>query len=279
MPEPNDQTPPPHTPAADDLPPGDHPLEVAARAGLGPLSAMSQKVWHGEAIPCVSCGLLVRRNSAACDSCGQDLSDEMIARMRKHAGPWYVLEHLRPFPGVTLERILLQMRRGLITSTSIIRGPATDYQWRFAVETPGLCRLFGRCWNCYHGVKETEPFCPACLSHLGFEKPPPGPASVAARQTPISQPPTTPAQPAVSPPVPTQTNSTSHLDALATAAQQAHQSQRLPLDEPARVGPIRAGWIAVAVVVLVLASLVWVTTIRSSETSRTPTNQSTTSTN
>jgi RNA polymerase subunit RPABC4/transcription elongation factor Spt4 len=269
MPEPTSQTPSPQATAPDDLPAGDHPLEVAARAGIGPLSAMSQKVWHGEAIPCVSCGQLVRRNSAQCDSCGQDLTDEMIARMRKHAGPWYVLEHLRPFPGVSIERILLQVRRGLITSTSIVRGPATDYQWRFAVETPGLCRLYGRCWNCFHGIKETEPYCPACLSYLGFEKPAAATNAVATAPTPPTQNATTttsPGRPAVSQPAQNQTNATSHLDALATAAQQAHQSQPRALDEPPRVGPVRAGWIALAVVIFVLACLVWYTTVRSGET-------------
>ncbi len=265
MPEPTSETPSPQE-TAGEHPTGDHPLEVAARAGMGPLSAMSKKVWHGEATPCVSCGQLVRRNSAQCDSCGQDLTDEMIARMRKHAGSWYVLEHLRPFPGVTLDRILLQVRRGLITPTSIVRGPSTDYQWRFAVETPGLCCLFGRCWNCFNGVKENESYCPACLSHLGFEKPVQSTASVETVPSQNAQAPANPsAPPAPSPteaPIEVKGSSSPHLDALATAAQQAQQAQRSTIDEPARLGPIRAGWVAAAIVVFVLASLVWYTTIR-----------------
>ena len=128
-----------------DLPPGNHALEVAARQGIGPLSALGRETWHGRALPCVSCGQLVARNAPVCDHCAQDLSKEMLAKMAAHAGPWDVLEHVRPFPGVSLERIVRQIRRGLITETSIIRGPSTDFQWRFAVETPGLCRYFGRC--------------------------------------------------------------------------------------------------------------------------------------
>jgi len=91
--------------------------------------------------------------------------------MRQHAGPWFVLEHVRPFPGVSLERVVRQIRRGLITETSIVRGPSNDYQWRFAVETPGLCRYFGKCWCCHGAVTLSETYCPHCLHYLTFEKP------------------------------------------------------------------------------------------------------------
>jgi hypothetical protein len=163
-----------------DPPPGNHALEIAARAGFGPLSPLGRKAWHGDAAPCVSCGQLVRREETVCDRCGQDLSEEMLDKMRAHAGPWFVLEHVRPFPGVSLERIIRQIRRGLITETSIVRGPSTDYQWRFAVETPGLCRCFGRCWHCHQQVSLTDTYCRHCLSSLSFEKPrsiPPAPAA------------------------------------------------------------------------------------------------------
>jgi len=197
----------------------------------------------------------------------------MLVKMRKHAGPWYVLEHLRPFPGVTLERILLQVRRGLITPTSIVRGPSTDHQWRFAVETPGICRLFGRCWNCYHGVRQSETYCPACLSHLGFEKPAPKTVSTNAASAPPKA-----MQPAgaTAPSSLTQTATTiaqPNLNALASAARMARNSNRPTLDGTATVGPIRAGWIAVAAIAIVLSSLVWVTTLRSGESKHSSANQ------
>lgn len=154
-----------------DLPPGSHPLEVAARRGIGPLSPRGREVWHGHARPCVSCGQLVLHDAAECDECGQDLSQEMLEKMRAHAGPWYVLEHVRPFPGVSLERIVRQIRRGLITETSIVRGPSTDYQWRYAIETPGLCRYFERCWQCHEKVSPADTYCRSCLSYLSFERP------------------------------------------------------------------------------------------------------------
>lgn len=170
-------------------PPGNHPVEVAARRGIGPLSPLGRDVWHGHTWPCVSCGQLVLRNAKACDYCGQDLSEEMLEKMLAHAGPWYVLEHVRPFPGVSLERIIRQVRRGLITETSIVRGPPTHYQWRFAAETPGLCRYFGRCWHCHEEVSPSDSHCKYCLSSLSFEQPrsapavPPSPTAVASAKS------------------------------------------------------------------------------------------------
>lgn len=154
------------------MPVVDHPLEVAAKRGFGPLSEYSSDVWHGDGVPCVTCAQLVRRGATMCDACGQDLSPEMIQKMRAHAGPWYVYEHVRPFPGVSLDRIIRQIHRGLITETSIVRGPTTDYQWRFAVETPGLCRYFQRCWQCHVEVTASDLYCAHCLTSLSFDRMP-----------------------------------------------------------------------------------------------------------
>jgi len=151
-----------------ELPPGNHALEIAARRGIGPLSLLGRDAWHGEARPCVSCGQLVRRDALECDQCGQDLSEQMLDKMRIHCGPWYVHEHVRPFPGVTLERIVRQIRRGVIGETSIIRGPETNHQWRFAVETPGICRFFNSCWQCQEEIETTDAHCPDCGAPLGF---------------------------------------------------------------------------------------------------------------
>ena len=70
---------------------------------------------------------------------------------------------------MTLERIIRQLRRGVLTHVSIVRGPETNHQWRFAVETPGLCRYFGRCWNCHEEVKLADTHCPTCKCDLRFK--------------------------------------------------------------------------------------------------------------
>lgn len=141
-------------------------LETAADRGIGPLSDLARQAWHGQSRPCVSCGELVRRDAVNCDHCGQDMSLGMISRMKAHAGPWYVHEHVRPFPGVTLERLIRQARRGVLNATTIVRGPTTDHQWRFAGETPGLCKYVGLCWNCQAAVVPDHVTCPSCGTDL-----------------------------------------------------------------------------------------------------------------
>lgn len=298
----------PLQPSEFELPPGNHPLEIAARKGIGPLSPSGTEVWHGFGEPCVSCGQLVKRGSNECDQCGQDLSPAMLQRMRAHAGPWYVLEHVRPFPGVSLERIIRQVRRGLITETSIVRGPASDNQWRFATEIPGLCRYFGRCWQCHREVSPSDAFCQHCLSHLAFEKPQATPtdphsASVASGEAD----PNREAVPAVKPTVaarrqgptravPESAGRVSHpgLPSASTSADSVSASvapktptdeiRRLsaavgqielpshePIwDEPPRLAGIRATWLAAALLIVVIIVLLLVTQTRLPSPTPTP---------
>lgn len=281
------------------LPPGNHPLEIAARRGIGPLSPLGGEIWHGHAKPCVTCGQLVRRDATECDRCGQDLGDEMVEKMRAHAGPWYVLEHVRPFPGVSLERIVRQLRRGLVTETSIVRGPATDYQWRFAIETPGLCRYFGRCWNCHEEVSPSDTYCRYCLSNISFEQRRPAPAVPPSPQSVVS---------ARAEDLPTATDSPASIPDQSSEPEQgkaggraepadrtSHEHSLPPLtpseelmqlsaavdrsdvqahdalwDEPPRVAGIRATWVAAAVVVVAVIILLFFNRTRSGETPTPP---------
>lgn len=170
-------------------------VEIGAEKGFGPLSPLGLKVWHGESYPCVSCGQLVRRSAIVCDQCGQDLSLKMIMKMQTHAGPWYVLEHVRPFPGVTLDRLVRQAQRGVLTATTIVRGPTTYHQWRFAAETPALSKHLGLCWNCQAQVTAQDTHCPACKFNL--DEPLGG--EPAANATSARQSPPQPRTPAVAP--------------------------------------------------------------------------------
>jgi len=140
----------------------DHPLAVAARNGIGPLSARSREVWHGQSAPCASCAQLNDREAKQCSYCGQDLSGPMLEKMAKHSGPWFVYDNVRPFPGVSLERIVSLIRRGALQPTSIVRGPTTRYQWRYAIEAPIIARHMGRCWRCQATVSLDDSACPEC---------------------------------------------------------------------------------------------------------------------
>jgi len=276
------------------LPPGSHPLEVAARRGIGPLSPLGKEIWHGQCAPCVSCGQLVHRETEECDQCGQDLGEEMLDKMRAHAGPWYVLEHVRPFPGVSLERIIRQVRRGLITETSIVRGPATDHQWRFAVETPGLCRYFGKCWKCHEQVAPSDSYCQSCLSLLSFDQPRPASPSAAAGlavvdpgvatatgraatvgtaraaeparsgvfpSTVVNQPAAPGAAVAALP-----SAALTELGRLSAAVQNVRTTSPDDIwDAPPRIAGIRATWIAAVLLAIVIVVLLWITGVRSGQ--------------
>ena len=291
-PDPSTAVEPNETPdSVQGLPQGNHPLEIAARRGLGPLSPLGDTVWHGQTRPCVSCGQLVRRDTIECDQCGQDLSAEMLEKMRAHAGPWYVLEHVRPFPGVSLDRIIRQIRRGLIAATSIVRGPSTDYQWRFAIETPGLCRYFARCWKCQATISAADTACPQCFAHLSFEQPRPAPTGgadvlgqpssavegpgphkerrplegIGADSGPGEVPPATPQrQPQVAASsFPADINPSDELSRLSAAIHRADVPTHEDIwDAPPRIGGIRATWVAAGLVIIVIVVLLWFTRTR-----------------
>ncbi len=287
-----------------EMPPGDHPLEVAAREGLGPLSPSGAGVWHGQCEPCVSCGLLVPRGAEECHHCGQELSPSMRAKMKEAAGPWIVYEHVRPFPGISFERLLRQVRKGVITATSIVRGPTTDFQWRFAGETPALSKHLGLCWNCSEPAQPSDAYCPACLSHLdgapqaaaltdsailrSQHLPPDGAArraggrtaadaavpahvvervpQVRRRETPAFFPPDAPMR-GVTPEMITE-----ELRALTAVLE---ESQALagaePVDEPARIAGVRVTWVIVAMLILAAAVFLGVIRSRSDRRATTPT--------
>ncbi|NOS99094.1 MAG: hypothetical protein HOP29_00520 [Phycisphaerales bacterium] len=244
-----------------DYPPGNSTQEIAARRGFGPLSALVRDVWHGDSVPCVSCGQLVRRSAATCADCGEDLSAGMTERMRAYAGPWYVLEHVRPFPGVTHERLIRQIRRGVLTGTTVVRGPTTDHQWRFAAETPGLSKYVGVCWNCQSRVSPDDSVCVGCGSALGeltdgAATRPRSADAVATRST---------AAPAVA---------LRPSETLSPAIRELQTSVRslpaagVPEPDAPRVGPLRASWIAAGIVALFL--IVLLATVSTRETNPAP---------
>ena len=174
MDETQDQTPmmdPPADGSSATSPTRLNAVELGAKRGIGPLSPLGGRAWHGESRPCVSCGQLVRRTVEVCDQCGQDMSRAMVEKMQALSGPWYVLEHIRPFPGVMLSRLIRQVRRGVLTKTTIVRGPSTYHQWRFAAETPILSKYLGCCWSCQAEVEHTDRMCPVCRADLdaGFQ--------------------------------------------------------------------------------------------------------------
>jgi len=238
---------------------GLHPIELAAQRGIGPLSELAAEAWHGQAKPCPSCGQLVRRTASGCDLCGQDLRPQMLLKMQAHAGPWYVLEHVRPFPGVRIERLIKQIRRGVLTGTSIVRGPTTFHQWRFAAETPGLSKYLGLCWRCQAPVSELDTICLGCRAVLDgetdvfLEQAWSGESATAADAgTTAASPPQRPSVAAGS--------TADELQRLTAALGTRDGRRRGSVGGDPRIAGIHVGWIVgalVVVLIIALAAVVW----------------------
>jgi uncharacterized OB-fold protein len=238
---------------------GNHTTEIAAREGFGPLTELAETVWHGQSIPCVTCGQLVRRGGEECVHCGQNLSAEMLEKMRAHAGPWYVLEHLRPFPGISLDLIIRQIRRGLITETSIIRGPFTDYQWRYAVETPGICRYFNRCWSCHAEANPADTYCPKCMNYLSSDKPEPQNNGGLRSATSV---------------VASTPNQSDDLYMLTDALNKTPATRNVFHHQNTNASGIKMGWVAAIVSVVVIVGLILITQFRAERSSGSATEKS-----
>ena len=163
----------------------------------------------------------------------------MIGKMRAYAGPWYVLEHVRPFPGVTCERLVRQIRRGVLTRTTIVRGPGTDHQWRYAGETKGLCKYLEVCWNCQGTAAIDQSVCVKCGADLGELSD--ATASSASGGASAGQ--------------------SSELRRLAAAAKGSPEVEDFDT-EPATVGAVRVSWIIAAMLVAVIGFLVVVAQMR-----------------
>ncbi len=246
--------------------PGNSAVEIAARRGFGPLSVKGQSVWHGDSLPCVSCGQLVARDATGCGACGEDLSDDMLQKMRQSAGPWFVLEHVRPFPGVTLDRLVRQVRRGVLTRTTIVRGPTTFHQWRYAGETPGLSKHLGVCWNCQTGVGATDAACLSCGVSLDEGVPGEGVESIGVVKSPADS-----SMDRVSGVVVAGAGSDPSvgiargdgLDELRAAVSNVGRLQRGGhADVEQRVAGVPVGWIVAAIMVAVVATLFAIVNMR-----------------
>jgi hypothetical protein len=185
------------------------------------------------------------RTAELCGQCGQELSGEMLAKMRQHSGPWYVLEHVRPFPGVSLERLVRQIRRGVLTRTTVVRGPTTYHQWRFAAETPVLSKFLGCCWACQADVGQTDRVCAVCRADLDAGFSADGAPAIAAAEE--SRP-----------------DELEELSAALSVVPTAARSRAA--GRPATLGKVRVSWIVAVLFVLTVAAIFVVVRIRAGAT-------------
>lgn len=127
----------------------------------------------GAAIPagkvvCPFCGSVNDRPShdydnSACPKC--TMSDNPATRQatRARLGPWFVRQNRNPAaPGMKFDTLMGLVKRGQVTSQSVVRGPTTNQFWRFAAQVKGLSREFGACYNCATPIDAAATICPQC---------------------------------------------------------------------------------------------------------------------
>jgi len=84
-------------------------------------------------------------------------------------GPWFVLDEVNPSgPGVSWKKMLSLIERGKVTPETIVRGPATGGQWRFAGQSPSVATRLGLCWSCQSPLPpvRTASVCEQCGAAL-----------------------------------------------------------------------------------------------------------------
>ncbi|MFG0256353.1 MAG: hypothetical protein ACF8GE_00450 [Phycisphaerales bacterium JB043] len=115
-----------------------------------------------ELVICPYCGS-VQRGHERCHECGGMFEPLSRQASQNQMGPWYVRDTDQPFrPGcnyLTLKRLV---ERGMISATTILRGPTTHQFWAPATRTPGVAHLLGVCHNCASDVDSDAYSCERC---------------------------------------------------------------------------------------------------------------------
>lgn len=117
---------------------------------------------RNRAMICPYCGDEQPRG-AACGSCRGRV--DAASRQATHAqmGPWFVRDAARPFaPGCSLETLARLVERGVVTRSTVVRGPGSQQFWMRAERVAGISHWFGVCHACAGAVAPGSAACPAC---------------------------------------------------------------------------------------------------------------------
>src|SRR6516162_10245360 len=94
-------------------------------------AAKSSASGHHHHHVCPFCGSLNEDASKPCPKCTLADTPAMRQATKARIGPWYVLQTRNPAaPGMKFATLQALMRKGLVTATSIVRGPTTHQLWR-----------------------------------------------------------------------------------------------------------------------------------------------------
>ena len=124
-----------------------------------------------DAYVCPFCGLSEDHASAGsertegspCPRCGMSDTPSTRKATKSRIGPWHVRQVRNPWaPGMKWETLISLIRRGQVTTSSIVRGPTTHQLWKRAAHVKGLSREFGVCYSCGESIETAASLCPHC---------------------------------------------------------------------------------------------------------------------
>jgi len=141
------------------------PLEPAGDAAK-PIPAAAPS----EAVPtktCPYCGHDIPEAATICRYCEEPLDARARRRQKKRAGDWSLLSaRASATRGVSFRQMVEWVADGTVNENSSVSGPTTEFQWRFACETPRLSKYLGVCYQCGSPVKSSDAVCAACRVNL-----------------------------------------------------------------------------------------------------------------
>jgi len=119
--------------------------------------------------PCPYCGAAARGGSA-CEHCGGRLDPLSRQATQNQMGPWFIRDPQRPFaPGCSYETLVALVRKGRVTTETVIRGPTTLQFWAHARRVPGVAHLLGICHSCQGEASPENVACSNCGASFSHE--------------------------------------------------------------------------------------------------------------
>jgi len=162
------------------------PEEEPGETGEEEMPALKPEVSEEERVSvCQSCGKEFPGEGILCPLCSAGSALKKAAAQKE--GVWSVLgDGTKMLAGLDFEEVLGMVRMGEITRYTTVKGPSTDYEWKYASETPRLCRYLNICHNCGARVETGQVFCHVCgedLDGLGRKRADEEEAAEHARKT------------------------------------------------------------------------------------------------
>lgn len=121
---------------------------------------------------CELCGKRFKGEGKVCPECSGKSAEKGVPEQRE--GLWSLLgEGAQSQSGLSFEEVQRMVKLGEITRYSTVKGPTTNYEWKYASETPRLCRYLSICYQCGGRVETQQTFCHICgidLDGLGRKR-------------------------------------------------------------------------------------------------------------